>query len=39
MPTLAIAIRVRFIVYLPLDKISGGKSNVRIKANVPNDAG
>src|SRR5919201_2874611 len=36
MPTLAIAIRARFIVYLPFFKQSG-KSNVRVKANVPND--
>jgi len=39
MPTVAIVMRARFIVYLPwFEKIVLRKSNARVKANVPNDA-
>src|SRR5262249_47131009 len=36
MPTLAIAIRARFMIYLPFE-ISSAEGNACVKANVPND--
>jgi hypothetical protein len=35
MPTLAIAIRAGFHRLPPFGQISAGKSNIRVKANVP----
>src|SRR6516225_6804874 len=36
MPTLAIAIRARFMIYLPFE-ITSAEGNACVKANVPND--
>ncbi len=39
MPTVAIVIRARFIVYLPLEGICRPESNARVNAEVPNMPG